>query len=130
MAPGVRAHPVALCVSLALVSIYALRTVKSYLTGRLPPGPKGIPILGNLFQPPWKQFEVWKNQYGTTTHPSVIFYTDFVLNTGPLTYFTLGAKESSSSTRIKLQLTYWTVGDTSPVIDLVAPRNIMTSGAD
>jgi len=65
-----QAHPVALCVSIALISIYAIRTVKSYAKGKLPPGPKGIPLLGNFFQlskTPWKEFEVWKKQYGMST---------------------------------------------------------------
>ena len=61
------AHPVVLCVSIALISVYTIRTVKSYAKGKLPPGPKGIPFFGNLFQlskTPWKEFEVWKRQYG------------------------------------------------------------------
>ena len=67
---NLQAHSVVLYVSIALVSVYAIRTVKSYTKWKLPPGPKGIPILGNLFQlskTPWKEFEVWKKQYGMST---------------------------------------------------------------
>jgi len=95
MAFDVQAHPVALYVFVALVSIYAFQTIKSYRNGKLPPGPKGIPFLGNLFQlssTPWKEFEVWKKQYGTSTPPSVLFKADFVLNAGPLVYLTMGGQ--------------------------------------
>ena len=81
MAFDLPAHRVSLCVSIALVSIYALRIVKSYRKGKLPPGPKGVPFFGNLFQlslMPWKQFEVWKKQYGAfTTHSFDVFEADF-----------------------------------------------------
>jgi len=34
----------------------------------LPPGPPGLPIIGNLFEAPksypWLQFDKWKRQYG------------------------------------------------------------------
>ena len=96
MAFDVQAHHVALCVSLALVSLYALRTIKSYRTGKLPPGPKGIPFFGNLFQlssMPWKEFAVWKKQYGTSTpQSSILFNTDSVINAGPLVYLTVGGQ--------------------------------------
>jgi len=67
MALDLKAHPVAFWVSVALFSVYAIQTFKGYAKGKLPPGPKGIPFLGNLFQlskTPWKEFEVWKKQYG------------------------------------------------------------------
>ena len=93
MALDVQAHSVALCVSLALFSIYALQTIRAYRTGKLPPGPMGIPLLGNLFQlslTPWKEFEVWKKQYGMSiTQSSVLFKADSVVNTGPLVYLTV-----------------------------------------
>ena len=93
MAFDVQTYPVTICVSVALVLIYALQTIKSYRKGKLPPGPKGIPFLGNLFQlssMPWKEYEVWKKQYGTSTHPSVVLDADFVLNAGPLVYLRVG----------------------------------------
>ena len=96
MAFGVQAHPVVLCVSIALVSIYALQTIRRYRTGKLPPRPKGIPFFGNLFQlslTPWKQFEVWKKQYGTfLPRSSALFKADSVLNAGPLVYLTVGGQ--------------------------------------
>ena len=94
----VHAHPVTLCVSLslALVSIYVLRTIKTHRTEKLPPGPKGIPFFGNLFQLsfiPWREFEVWKKQYGTSIQQSsVVFKADFVINPGPMVYLTVGSQ--------------------------------------
>ena len=72
MAFDFQAHPVTLCVSVTLILVYVIRIARSYTKGKLPPGPKGIPFLGNLFQlskAPWKEFEVWKNQYGMLTFP-------------------------------------------------------------
>ena len=72
MALNLPPPPVALYVFVALISVYAIRTVKSHAKGKLPPGPKGIPFLGNLFQlskTPWKKFEVWKKHYGMSTSP-------------------------------------------------------------
>ena len=91
----VQSSSVTICVSLALASIYVFRTIKSYRKGKLPPGPKGIPFLGNLFQlslNPWKEFEVWKKEYGMSTHSSFAFDADFILNAGPLVYVTVGSQ--------------------------------------
>ena len=119
----VQSHPVALCVSLALVSIYALRTIKSRQTGKLPPRPKGIPFFGNLFQlsmMPWKQFEVWKKQYGTSTSQfSVLLKADSVLNTGPLVYLTVAGQGILVLNTHQVAADYWTVEDTFIAIDLV-----------
>jgi hypothetical protein len=54
---------------LALATL-ALFLVKSFLSKRppLPPGPKGLPLLGNLFDMPksreWLTFAKWGQQYG------------------------------------------------------------------
>ena len=61
---------IVLGLSVVLTSIYLIRTIKYHATHKLPPGPKGIPFFGNLFQlseTPWKEFEIWKKQYGKST---------------------------------------------------------------
>ena len=65
--------PLALGVSFAL-ACYALWTTNRRTTHKQPPGPKGLPFLGPLFElssTPWKQFETWKARYGMSKTPYV-----------------------------------------------------------
>ena len=62
-----RSSSFALGLSLVLASIYVVRTIRYHATHKLPPGPKGAPFFGNLFQlslTPWNQFEIWRKEYG------------------------------------------------------------------
>lgn len=62
-----------------LLKLFSLTIIVKYIhylyfqTRYWPPGPRGIPILGNMFQLPklpWYKFIEWKAQYGM----SYIFY--------------------------------------------------------
>lgn len=57
--------------------------IKRRTPHNLPPGPKGIPFFGNLFQlskGPWKEFEVWKSQYGPLVYVTVPGVSVLALN--------------------------------------------------
>ena len=97
MALDLQAQPWVLWVSLAFASVYIVQTIKHHTTHRLPPGPRGIPFLGPLFQlsaTPWKEFETWKAQYGKSTpllNGSV--HPQFDRGSGPLLFMSIAGQK-------------------------------------
>ncbi|KAJ7321576.1 cytochrome P450 [Mycena albidolilacea] len=73
--------------SLILVSIallYLLQRTNSLRKGRLPPGPRGLPLVGNLFQlkiDGWLTFTEWKGKYGPLVHMNIVGQSILIMNT-------------------------------------------------
>ncbi|EMD35209.1 hypothetical protein CERSUDRAFT_116679 [Gelatoporia subvermispora B] len=71
-------------VALGLLLVSALRSVRTAMKGRLPPGPMGIPVLGNLLQvqqEAWLTFTEWKQKYGPIVHITLAGQSVIILNT-------------------------------------------------
>ncbi|THU91399.1 cytochrome P450, partial [Dendrothele bispora CBS 962.96] len=70
-----------------LLSIFAfvrlIGCVQRALKGKLPPGPRGFPIVGNLFQvstDAWKEFAQWKEEYGPIVYINLAGKDMVILN--------------------------------------------------
>lgn len=59
------AHPT---VALALILAFVVAAILGRRKRPLPPGPKGLPIVGNIFDVPktreWLAYQEWARQYG------------------------------------------------------------------
>ncbi|KAJ6540375.1 cytochrome P450 [Mycena capillaripes] len=62
----------------------AFSSARGYLASRLPPGPRGLPLFGNLFQlktDAWFTFTEWKEKYGPLVHINVAGQSILIMNT-------------------------------------------------
>ena len=84
-----------------LLSIFAFVRLISFvqraLKGPLPPGPRGLPIVGNLFQvstEAWREFAQWKKEYGTWEPSCLIIGSIINSLQGPIVYINLAGKDT------------------------------------
>jgi len=73
--------PAILVASLVLISLYYLSRKPK---GKMPPGPKGLPLIGNIHQlsdENWLQFTEWKWKYGPIVRLNLGGTNTIVLNT-------------------------------------------------
>ncbi|PCH42014.1 cytochrome P450 [Wolfiporia cocos MD-104 SS10] len=75
-------------ISLTFICLLVIRWILSQLNGRLrgplPPGPPGLPIIGNTLQLPreqaWLTYAAWAKVYGDIIHVSTFGQSNIILN--------------------------------------------------
>ncbi|KAH8892516.1 cytochrome P450 [Thozetella sp. PMI_491] len=99
----------ALALSAALLIIGTLLLINKLqrTTCNHPPGPSGLPILGNAFQIsrfPWLQFTLWKEEYGPVVYLNALGRPIIVLNTLEAAIELLDRQAVSTSDRPRFPL--------------------------
>lgn len=68
-----------------LVGFYIITRRKSTSSLPLPPGPKPLPIIGNVHQAPkshsWRTYRTWSEQYGSIVHVNMLGKPIIILST-------------------------------------------------
>ncbi|KAL1945441.1 hypothetical protein VTO73DRAFT_2292 [Trametes versicolor] len=85
-------NTVALCFVASLAVVIALRGIwlRKASKNPLPPGPRGLPLLGNLFDMPrhsaWLRFSEWSKEFGDVVHLRVLGRSVVLLNSAEATF--------------------------------------------
>ncbi|KAI0669479.1 cytochrome P450 [Trametes maxima] len=81
--------PLVICASIAAFFVLRALWTRKVASAPLPPGPRGIPFLGNLFDIPrqsaWKTFSAWSKEYGDVVHLRVLGRPIILLNSAEAT---------------------------------------------
>ncbi|KAH6919036.1 cytochrome P450 [Coprinopsis sp. MPI-PUGE-AT-0042] len=100
----------------ALLALALLRAKRAEKRSRLPlpPGPKGLPLLGNLLdipqEKPWEVYSEWAKQYGDIVYLHALGHKIIILNTLAAANDLLSARAANYSDRAKSTIVDMTGG--------------------
>ncbi|RAK98191.1 cytochrome P450 [Aspergillus ibericus CBS 121593] len=97
-----------LAVVALLIGVYVLTRPKSTSSLPLPPGPKPLPIIGNIHQAPksygWRTYREWSEQYGPIVHVNMLGQPVIILSTSEAAHELLAKRGATFSDRPRLFL--------------------------
>ncbi|KAF9076562.1 cytochrome P450 [Rhodocollybia butyracea] len=92
----------------AVVGLFILRRIFSPKPSQLPPGPKGLPIIGNVLDMPtekdWEIFAQWGDEFGDICSVTVLGQPLIILNSAKVAVDLLDKRSSIYSDRPVLQM--------------------------
>ncbi len=89
-----------------LIGMYIVKRRKSTSSLPLPPGPKPLPIIGNVHQAPksygWRTYREWSKQYGPIVHVNMLGQPVIILSTSEVAHDLLAKRGAIFSDRPRL----------------------------
>src|SRR3982074_3735982 len=89
-----------------LIAVYIVTRRKSTSSLPLPPGPKPLPIIGNVHQAPksysWRTYREWSKEYGPIVYVSMLGQPIIVLSTSEVAHDLLAKHGAIFSDRPRL----------------------------
>lgn len=89
-----------------LIAVYVATRRKSASSFPLPPGPKPLPIIGNVHQAPkshsWRTFREWSKEYGPIVHVNMLGQPVIILSTSEGAHNLLAKRGAVFSDRPRL----------------------------
>lgn len=95
-----------IAISGLLIGVYIITRRKSTSSLPLPPGPKPLPIIGNVHQAPkshgWRTYREWSEQYGPIVHVNMLGQPVIILSTSDVAHELLAKRGAIFSDRPRL----------------------------
>jgi Cytochrome P450 len=89
-----------------LIGVYIATQPKTASSLPLPPGPKPLPIIGNVHQAPkshgWRTYREWSEEYGPIVHVNMLGQPVIILSTSEVAHDLLAKRGAKFSDRPRL----------------------------